>query len=240
MSLDLNQVHQDMLSAISDKYQKTAGFPAYDFTAAFALAVLSLDADISAAEAHTDVDNLTGVDLDEYIKQHRGMFRKYGTYAEATLRVTAGGGTIHAGDLFSTESGVEFYAISDGTYAVGGTFTVRAYEAGSSGNVGAGTIAYMPVTIAGIGGVINDAPATGGYDPETDDAFRDRFYDDLQNPNNGSNQQAYAAMALSVPGVGRAKVIPQASGANTVEVCIVDANMEPAGASLIQQVQTLH
>ena len=79
MSLELNQVHKDMLSAISDKYQKTAGFPAYDFTAAFALAILSLDADISAAEAHADVDNLTGVDLDEYIKQHRGMFRKYGT-----------------------------------------------------------------------------------------------------------------------------------------------------------------
>lgn len=239
MSLDLNQIHQDMLSAISEKYQKTAGFPAYDFTAAFALAVLSLDADISAAEAHTDVDNLTGVDLDEYIKQHRGMFRKYGTYAEATLRVTAGGGTIHAGDLFSTESGVEFYAISDGTYAVGGTFTVRAYEAGSSGNVGAGTIAYMPVTIAGIGAVINDAPATGGYDAESDDAFRDRFYDDLQNPNNGSNQQAYLSFALSVAGVGRAKVFPQAKGANTVEVCIVDANMEPAGSSLIQQVQAL-
>ena len=237
MSLELNQVHKDMLSAISDKYQKTAGFPAYDFTAAFALAILSLDADISAAEAHADVDNLTGVDLDEYIKQHRGMFRKYGAYAEATLRVTAGGGTIHAGDLFSTESGVEFYAISDGTYAVGGTFTVRAYEAGSSGNVQAGAITYMPVTIAGIGGVTNDAPATGGYDAESDDDFRDRFYDDLQNPNNGSNQQAYVAMALSVPGVGRAKVIPQASGANTVEVCIVDANMEPAGASLIQQVQ---
>lgn len=237
MSLDLNQVHKDMLSAISDKYQKTAGFPAYDFTAAFALAVLSLDADISAAEAHADVDNLTGVDLDEYIKQHRGMFRKYGTYAEATLRVTAGGGTIHAGDLFSTESGVEFYAISDGTYAVGGTFKVRAYEAGASGNVQAWAITYMPVTIAGIGGVTNDAPATGGYDAESDDDFRDRFYDDLQNPNNGSNQQAYVAMALSVPGVGRAKVIPQASGANTVEVCIVDANMEPAGESLIQQVQ---
>lgn len=239
MSLDLNEVHQDMLSAISEKYQKTAGFPAYDFTAAFALAVLSLDADISAAEAHTDVDNLTGVDLDEYIKQHRGMFRKYGTYAEATLRVTAGAGTIQAGDLFSTESGVEFYAISGGTYAVGGAFTVRAYEAGSSGNVGAGTITYMPVTIAGIGGVTNDAPASGGYDAESDDAFRDRFYDDLQNPNNGGNQQAYISLALSVSGVGRAKVFPQAKGANTVEVCIVDAHMEPAGTSLIQQVQAL-
>ena len=79
MSLDLNQVHQDMLSKISNKYQKTAGFPAYDFTAAFSLAILSLDADISIAEAHTFVDNLTGVGWDECIKCRRGMFRRYGT-----------------------------------------------------------------------------------------------------------------------------------------------------------------
>lgn len=77
MSLDLNQVHQDMLSKISNKYKKTAGFPAYDFTAAFALAILSLDADISVAEAHTFVENLTGVDLDEYIKSHREIGRAH-------------------------------------------------------------------------------------------------------------------------------------------------------------------
>ena len=53
-----------MLNAISDRYQKTTGFPAYDFTRAFALAVLSLDGDIELAEANLDVDNLTGVALD--------------------------------------------------------------------------------------------------------------------------------------------------------------------------------
>lgn len=239
MSLDLNTLHKDMLASISNRYQKTTGFPAYDFTLAFALAVLSLDQDLLLAEAHLDVDNLTGIDLDEYIKQHRGLTRKYATYAEATLRVTMGSGTIQAGDLFSTASGVEFYAISDGFYEVGDTFTVRAYVAGERGNVDAETISYMPVTIAGIAGIINDAPASGGLDAESDDAFRDRFYDDLQNPNNGCNQQAYVQLALSVAGVGRVRIFPQALGANTVEVCIVDANMEPAAASIIQAVQTL-
>lgn len=239
MSLDLNTLHNDMLAAISNRYQKTAGFPAYDFTMAFALAVLSLYQDLLLAEAHLDVDNLTGIDLDEYIKQHRGLVRKYATYAEATLRVTMGGGTVRAGDLFSTASGVEFYAISDGVYEVGDTFTVRAYVAGERGNVEAETILYMPVTIAGIAGIINDAPAAGGLDAESDDAFRDRFYDDLQNPNNGCNQQAYVQWALSVAGVGRVRIFPQALGANTVEVCIVDANMEPAASSIIQAVQDL-
>ena len=35
------------------------------------------------------------------------------------------------------------------------------------------------------------------------------------------------------------RIFPQALGANTVEVCIVDANMEPAASSIIQNVQTL-
>ena len=239
MALDLSQVHQDMLNAISNRYQKTVGFPAYDFTRAFALSVLSLDHDIALAEAHLDVDNLTGIALDKFIRQHRGLTRKYGTYATATLRVVTGSGEILAGALFSTSSGVEFYAVSDGTYAVGETFLVRAYVAGVSGNVGANTITYMPVTIAGIAAVTNDQAASGGYDAETDDAFRDRYYDDLQHPNNGSNQQAYIAWAMSVAGVGRVRVFPQALGANTVEICIVDANMEPVTDGLIQQVQTL-
>ena len=217
-----------MLNAISDRYQKTTGFPAYDFTRAFALAVLSLDGDIELAEANLDVDNLAGVALDTYIKQHRGLTRKYATYATATLRVVSGGGEVLAGALFSTLSGVEFYAISDGTYAQGDTFIVRAYVAGDSGNVGPNTITYMPVTIAGIGAVANDGAASGGYDAETDDEFRD-----------GSNQQAYLPWAMSVPGVGRVRIFPQALGPNTVEVCVVDANMEPAGAALLRQVQEL-
>ncbi len=239
MSLELEQIHEDMLNAINDRYQKTLGFPAYDFTRAFALAVLSLDGDVEVAERRLNVENLTGQELDLFIFQHRGLSRRYATYATATLRVVAGSGAILAGALFSTASGVEFYATTDGTYTEGDTFPVRAYLAGESGNVEAGTITYMPVAISGIGAVTNDAPATGGYDEESDEELRERYYDDLRNPNNGGNQQAYIAWALSVPGVGRVRIFPQALGDNTVEVCIVDTSMEPADSSLIDQVQEL-
>lgn len=239
MSLDFDTIHREMLTRIPDRYQKTAGFPAYDFTAAFAQAVLSLDDDIATAEANLNVDNLTGVALDEFVKQHRGIIRKYATYATAELQVVTGAGSISAGDLFSTESGVQFYAIADSDVETGSKFTVRAYNAGETGNVDANTITYMPITIAGISAVTNPEPSSGGYDSETDDELRERYYDDLQNPNNGANQQAYIAWATSVAGVGRVKIFPQAQGKNTVEVCILDANQEPAGAPLIQQVQAL-
>lgn len=226
MSLELEQIHEDMLNAIHDRYQKTLGFPAYDFTRAFALAVLSLDGDVEVAERRLNVENLTGQELDIFIFQHRGLSRRYATYATATLRVVMGSGAIQAGALFSTASGVEFYATTDGTYTEGDTFPVRAYLAGESGNVEANTITYMPVAISGIAAVTNDE-------------LRERYYNDLRNPNNGGNQQAYIAWALSVPGVGRVRIFPQALGANTVEVCIVDSTMEAADEALIQQVQAL-
>lgn len=241
MSLELEAVHSEMLAAIDDRYQKSAGFPAYDFTRAFALAVVSLSEDVETAESHLDLENLTGAELDTWIQQHRGLERKYATCAEATLRIVSGSGTIEIqiGDLFATESGVEFEATLDGTYTVGDSFPVQAVTGGESGNVGAGTITRMPVTIAGLAAVTNDEAAAGGYDAESDDDYRIRYYDDLASPNNGSNQAAYVAWATSVAGVGRAKCFAAAYGTGTVEVCILDANMEPAGEGLISAVQTL-
>ena len=237
--MELDELHETMLAAIPEKYQKTVGFPAYDFTRAFALAVLSLAGDVETAESHLDVTNLTDTDLDTWVWQHRGITRRFATYATATLRVVTGAGEIQAGSLFATESGVEFFSTSDGTYAEGDTFEVQAYEAGNAGNVAAGTIAVMPVPIPGIAAVVNDAAASGGYDGEPDDDLRDRYLEDLQNPNNGGNIQAYVSWALSVPGVGRVKVFPLANGINTVEVCIVDASMEPADSGLIAAVQAV-
>ena len=92
MALDLAEIHQQMLDGIGERYQKTTGFPAYDFTRAFAIAVLSLDSDIAVAEEKLDLENLSGTELDTFIRQHRGLSRKYTTYATATLRVVTGGG----------------------------------------------------------------------------------------------------------------------------------------------------
>ncbi len=237
----MESIHEQMLAAIDERYQKTPGFPAWDFTRAFALAVMSLAEDIAVAEAHLNVENLTGVELETFISQHRGIYRRYATCAEASLRIVSGTDPIEIqiGDLFATESGVLFEATLDGTYSVGDTFEVQASVGGESGNVAAGTITLMPVTIAGLGAVINDSAAAGGYEQESDDEYRDRYYEDLKNPGNGSNQQAYRAWATSVSGVGRVKIFPQALGANTVEVCILDSSMEPAPTSLIAAVQAV-
>ena len=42
---DVETIHQEMLAELSDSYQKTPGFPAFDFLRAFALAAASLAGD---------------------------------------------------------------------------------------------------------------------------------------------------------------------------------------------------
>ena len=236
---DVDTIHSEMLDALDPSYQKRPGFPAFDFTRAFAIGLASLASDVEAAEARLDLESLTGYDLEAYVWQHRALERRQATYASGTLRVTAGAGHISTGDLFSTAAGVQFMAEEDVDAVTGSAFAASAVEPGSSGNTAAGTVTAMPVTIQGIGGIVNDAAFTGGYDEESDENLRARYYEALQRPANGGNVYQYEQWCKAVEGVGRAVVIPTSRGPNTVDVYLVDANGDPADEDLVSEVQGL-
>lgn len=237
MSIDVESIHEDMLMGIPDNYQKTQGFPAYDFTRAFAIACGALSDDISLAETHLDIYNLSGSDLDTYIYQHRGLVRKKGDKATAVIEILSGSGTINEGDLFTTKSNIVFTATATQTVTDGDTITVVAVETGTSSNVAANTIVQMPTTIPGLTSFTNPDPATGGTDDETDSAYTERYLNDLRYPSNGSNAQSYINWATSVDGVGRAKCFPLASGVNTVEVCVTGTDMGVPSQTVVDSVQ---
>ena len=236
---DVDTIHSAMLEELDPSYQKSPGFPAFDFTRAFAIGLASLASDVEAAESRLDPENLTGYDLDAYVWQHRAVERRQATYASGVLRVTAGAGHISAGALFATAAGVQFMAEEDADVTVGSTFTVAAVEPGSAGNANPGTVIAMPVTIQGIGGIVNDAAFTGGYDEESDEELRARYYEVLQRPANGGNIYQYEQWAKTVEGVGRVTVIPTPRGPNTVDIYLVDANGDPASDELAAEVQAL-
>lgn len=237
MSIDIESIHGDMLMAIPEEYQKTPGYPAYDFTRAFAFACASLSEDIDVAEGHLDVYSLTGEDLDKFVYQHRGLTRKEGLKATASIEIVHGSGTITEGDLFATKSGVVFASLETKSVTDGDTVAVEAVEAGTDGNVAANTITQVPVTIAGIAAFANPEPASGGTSGESDADLLERFFDDLRYPANGSNAQSYINWATSIDGVGRAKCFPLAFGPDTVEVCITNADMGVPDEDIIDVVQ---
>lgn len=225
-----------MLSNMDDSYQKTIGYPAYDILAAFALSLADTNAQLEDAIAALDPDNLSGDELAKYVYQRRGIVVKTATCASAELEII-GTGTIARGTVFETDGGLQFEADDDTDIYESGTVTVTCVSAGSSGNVDAGTITHMPVTITGIVSCTNPAPATGGYDRESDGDLLDRFYLTLREPAVSGNISHYKQWALEIPGVGMAQVYPLARGANTVEVMILNDVNLPADAALIAAVQ---
>lgn len=233
---DINTIHSEILENVSDVYQKTMGYPTYDLTRAFAIEALTLLEQVELVEDKLDVDNLTGDQLTRFVEQRKGIERKVATCATCALTVT-GTGTIAMGDLFESTGGIQFAATENVSITLSGTVVVQATTRGTAGNVGIGSITKIPVTIAGITGVTNVAAAVGGYEEETDDDLRNRYYEALKKPATSGNVYHYEQWAKSVTGVGGAKVFPLWNGDNTVQVIIIDANKGVATDELVELVQ---
>lgn len=215
-------VHEELLNQVSDSYQKTEGFPVWDILKAMAFGIKRLWDKCFKIEYLQDVDNLTGADLERFIYQRKGLTRKAATYATGYIQIVSGSGDIDAGDLFATETNIQFESLETKHVNQGDTVAIRAVKSGSEGNVIAGIITQMPVTIQGISQVTNPDVTSDGYDEETDESLRERYYEALQEPATSGNVYHYRRWAKEVPGIGDCKVFPLWDGDNTVQVVVVD------------------
>ena len=80
-----SDILQELLAAMPDSYQKTIGFPTYDLLAAAALRMEGTDAELEAAKAKLDPENLTGDELDRYIFPRTGLERRQATFAHGVV-----------------------------------------------------------------------------------------------------------------------------------------------------------
>ena len=227
---------QNIRDRMDAKYEKSAGYLLYDVTEAVGQEMAEQDAYAQETRNMFYVDNLTGDYLTTFVDERRGVKRREATCAVGKIRVT-GNGAVKTGDLFETAEGVQFEASETKGISTEDTVKIKAVIAGNSGVVGAGSITQMPVTMAGIATCVNEEATYDGYDEEDDDSLRKRYYAALQVPANGANKASYEKWALEVEGVGGAKVYPLGHGENTVDVVIVNQDMEPADATLISTVQ---
>ncbi|MDR3983750.1 MAG: baseplate J/gp47 family protein [Dysosmobacter sp.] len=226
-----------MLSAMPESYQKTVGFPTYDLLAAASIPMEELAAQLQETAAKLNPANLTGEELESYIKSRSGLVRNPPTYASGILQVT-GNGTVNEGDLFESAGGIQFAATATVEISGSGEVPIRCTTPGAAGNLPAGSVTMMPVQIAGIVSVSNSDTLTGGYDAESDAAYYDRYILRLQTPPTSGNQYHYRIWALEVTGVGGVQIYPLGHGDNTVDVVIIDVDGQPADEELIGRVQT--
>ncbi len=170
-----------------------------------------------------------------------GVDRKAATRASGLVTFSGTARTvIPEGTLIQTYSGTQFQTDEDIVIGESGTESVNATAilAGSSGNVEAGSIIQIPISIVGVASVTNEKAMTGGYNAESDEDLRARYYEMIRTPATSGNANHYHEWAMSVTGVGAAKVKPLWNGPGTVEVLILDSNGNTADEKLISDVSS--
>nr|DAD95058.1 MAG TPA: Baseplate J like protein [Siphoviridae sp. ctVqj4] len=229
-------IQDEMLSEISDSYEKSKGYFLWDILKAIAIRLKAILYDLQTVADALDVENLSGERLERFIYQRSGLERKKATYSKGIVTVT-GNGVVTKGDFFETEGFIRFQALKTVQVVETATVEVQAVEPGISGNVPANTIIKIPVTITGISKCTNKEATSEGYESEDDIDLKTRYYERLRMPATSGNVYHYKQWAKEIQGVGGAKVFPLWNGNNTVKVIIIDQDRLPASKELVADVQ---
>lgn len=233
---DKEEILQNLLDVIDDKYDKRPGSFIYDALAPVAEQMAKTDESIDAAKDKLSIENLSGDELEQRVQERTGITRRAATHAIGSVTLT-GTGTINIGDLFETPGGIQFQSIESKAITSSGSVTIEAVIAGSGGIVSSSTITLFPVTLAGFTAVTNLDPTQDGFDAESDADLLGRYFDRIQTPSTSGNKNQFRNWAKEVAGVGDAKVIPLWFGDNTVKIVIINSARQPSSAQLVTDVQ---
>jgi uncharacterized phage protein gp47/JayE len=189
-----------------------------------------------ALDAHMP-DTATEGDLDRVAKAY-GVTRKQADKAVGEVTFTGTPGTvIGAAVPVSTQAGFVFLTDALATIAAGGTVTVgvTAAQPGTRGNVSAGSVAVVPISVAGVDSITNSQPMAGGADAEDDDSFRERLLLKIRLPSASGIESDYVRWAREVQGVEDARCAGLWDGPGTVKVIIAGAGMQPADSETLER-----
>ena len=206
----------------------------YDVLASNAIEFANAEVELEQAYKAAFADTSWGEYL-TMIAGSVGIIRRTATNAIGTVTVS-GRGIVPAGAIFGTPEGLRFAADEETVVADFAEIAVTATEAGAAGNVAAGTVTLIPLSIPGITAVENAEAMHDGYDEEDDETLLARYLFKVRMPATSGNPYHYIEWAMEVPGVGAAKCQRTWNGPNTVRVIIADSNLDPASDELVQTV----
>jgi uncharacterized phage protein gp47/JayE len=226
-----------LLSNISSEFDKSVGSFFYDTQKPLAIELESIYEKLEEILLNGFAATAKGEYLDNKVAE-QGLIRKPATYATGSVTVMGTrGAVISKGDKVASDTLV--FTVLETKYIEGSGTIIVSVECdtpGKIGNVPIGAINKFPVTISGLVSVTNETAATGGYDAETDDDLRQRYFEKVSAPVSSGNKYHYINWAKEVVGVGDIKVIPLWGGPGTVKVIIINSNGGIADTSLINEV----
>ncbi len=233
-------IKQRMLGRISTDIDKSEGSFANDAVAPvsveLAQSYIQLERLLALAFAQTSSGTYLDMRAGEY-----GISRIMGSRAAGSVRFTGNNGvTIPVGTQIQTSGGL-IYTTAESGVLTGGILDlqVTAEDIGIKYNVPAGSLIQLPVQVVGITGVTNIEPITGGSDIESDQSLLQRLLIKVRMPSTSGNANDYKLWALSVGGIGDAKVFPVWDGPGTVKVIVIDTEKRPANVNLVSSVSAV-
>jgi len=183
----------------------------------------------------------------EWLDRHaalRGLERRGALKAQGLIRFSvddAAGAdlTIPAETVCTTAGQVRFETLEEVVLPAGETAVEvlsQAVEAGSAGNVPAGSILAMAVPPVGVSRCVNREAFSGGADAEGDESLRARVMETYRRMPNGANAAFYEQGALSFEQVAAVTVLPRSRGRGTVDVVVSTMSGLP-GAELLAELE---
>lgn len=161
----------------------------------------------------------------EYLDRHGavwGIARNAATFSTGVVLFSGENGSVIPLDAsLRRADGREYVTTESGTIS-GGTASVpiSAVLEGLDGNADAGAPVAIVSPISGVSssGTVSGSGLTGGADEESDEDYRERILDRIQEPPHGGSATDYIAWAKEISGVTDVWVFPLESGTATVAI----------------------
>lgn len=117
-------------------------------------------------------------------------------------------------------------------------YLLRCEQQGSASNTTVGRMTPVEYLAGVTEAELLDIIEPGG-DEESTEALRERYIVSLTEQSFGGNRADYIEKALTIPGVGAAKVYPAWNGGGTVKLTIISADHTPPDTALVAKVQNI-
>lgn len=235
---DYDYFLRQMLDAVPDNVDKREGSIIYDALAPAALVMGQQSLDMANVIKETYIKTASGEFLDYRAIEH-GTSRYPATQTEAKAKVLNDKkeplDNVQIGDKFASigDSPI-FYAVTKINSDL--TIELTAETAGSSANSYIGQI--LPVTPNDLLSWAEITEITApARDVESDDHLRARLLSSQSWIAYGGNVADYLDMTSKIDEVGAAQIYPTWNGGGTVKVVILNNDLMPASASLVQKVK---
>lgn len=235
---DYDYFLRKMLDAVPDNIDKREGSIIYDALAPAALVMGQQSLDMANVIKETYIKTASGEFLDYRAIEH-GTSRYPATQTEAKAKVLNDKkeplNNVQIGDKFASigDSPI-FYAVTKVNDDL--TVELTAEVKGSSANSYIGQI--LPVTPNDLLSWAEITEITApARDVESDDHLRARLLSSQSWIAYGGNVADYLDMTSKIDEVGAAQIYPTWNGGGTVKVVILNNNLMPASASLVQKVK---